>query len=69
MPKIKIEEVSPPDKSLGGDTSRYIEDLLAIQCSKAYVNEKKQLQELAKKLYEAKYYLDIDNESVFRLFL
>lgn len=69
MPKIMVKEVSPHDKPLCGDTSRYIEDLLAIQCSKAYVNEKKQLQELSKKLYDVGYYLDIDNESVFKLFL
>lgn len=69
MPKIRVEEVSSPDKSLGDDTLRYIEDLLMIQNSKAYVNEKKQLQELTTKLYNVGYYLDIDNELVSRLYL
>lgn len=69
MPKIRIEEVSSPDKSLGDDTLRYVEDLMLIQSSGAYVNQKKQLQELAKKLYEVKYYKNIDNELIARLYL
>lgn len=69
MPKIRIEEVSPSDKSLDGDTLRYIEDLIMIQNSSAYVNQKKQLQELATKLYNVNYYKNLDNELVARLYL
>lgn len=68
MPKIIVSEPTS-DKADSVGSRRFTEDILLIQDSKAYVGEKKQLQQMCYYLFEIGYYNNLDNELISRLYL
>lgn len=65
--KVPVIDPSEPDKSPGN--ARAIFDLLCIQDSKMYVNEKKQMQQLVIYLQQLGYYNDLKNESLVNIYI